>query len=323
MLSFSPKLRSLMESTAPKPIKSQISFIDSQTLQPKPAVDPGRILVSSQNLSWKGLYLEKGENEAFNPDNVTVAQHYFAMNVGQPFDWSWKDGSTFKIHRYEPGDLWVNPAGVPFSHRINTYNQFVLLTLDPAKLADLFPDQPLIEQQVFRRQHKAQDKHLQALIQALLVEAESGGPNGKLYTDTLSTALSVHFVNHYSPEISLNLPVKQTTERQKLAQVIDYIEAYLTEDLSLSDLAMVSGFSKFHFSRLFKQAVGISPHRYLMKRRVERAALALKKADLRENPGAITQTAHRFGFADQSHFTRVFKQVKGETPKQFLLHRMF
>lgn len=312
-----------MESAVPEPIKSQISFVDSQTLQPEPAVDPGRILVSSQDLPWEGLYLEKGENESFNPSNVTVAQHYFAMNVGQPFDWSWKDGSTFKTHRYEPGDLWVNPAGVPFSHRINTYNQFVLLTLDPANLTDLFPGQPLIEQQVFRRQHKAQDRHLQTLIQALLVEAESGGPNGRLYADTLSTALAVHFVNHYSTEISLDLPAKHTIERQRLAQVIDYIEAYLTEDLSLSDLALVSGFSKFHFSRLFKQAVGITPHRYLMKRRVERAAVALKKADLGGNPGAIAQTAHDFGFADQSHFTRVFKQVKGETPRQFLLHRMF
>ena len=321
MLSFRTKLLGRMDTTPPKPIKSQINFVDSQTLQPEPAVDPGRILVSSQDLPWDGLYLEQGENEAFNPNNVTVAQHYFAMNVGQSFEWSWKDGSTFKTHRYEPGDLWVNPAGVPFSHRINTYNQFVLLTLNPAKLTDLFPEQPLIEKQVFRRQHKAQDKHLQTLMQALLVEAESGGPNGKLYADMLSTALAVHFVNHYGEEISLNLPVGRTLERQRLAQVIDYIEAYLTEDLSLSDLAAVSGFSKFHFSRLFKQAVGITPHRYLMKRRVERVTLALKKVDLRENSGAIAQTAHDFGFADQSHFTRVFKQVKGKTPRQFLLEK--
>ncbi|MGB3292147.1 MAG: AraC family transcriptional regulator [Phormidesmis sp.] len=302
----------------PKLIKSQINFVDSQTLQPEPAVDPGRILVSSQELPWDGLYLEKGENESFNPDDVTVAQHYFAMNVGQPFEWSWKDGSTFRTHCYESGELWVNPAGVPFSHRINTYNQFVLLTLDPAKLADLFPNQPLIEQQVFRRQHKAQDKHLQTLMQALLVEAESGGPNGRLYADMLATALAVHFVNHYGEEISLDLPVGRTLERQRLAQVIDYIEAYLTEDLSLSDLAGVSGFSKFHFSRLFKQAMGITPHRYLMKRRVERATLALKKADLKENPRMIAQTAHDFCFADQSHFTRVFKQLKGTTPQKFI-----
>ncbi len=307
-----------MQSQTQSQMQSQISFVNSQTLKPDPAVDAGRILTSSKDLNWEGLYIEKGENESFNPENVTVAQHYFAMNIGAPYEWEWKDGNTFKTHRYEQGDLWINPAGVPFSHRINTHNQFVLLTLDPQKLTEALPHQPLIGQQVFRRQHKAQDKHLQTLIQALLIEVESGGPNGRLYADTLSTALSLHFVNHYGNSISLNLPVTRTIERQRIGQVIDYIEAYLTEDLSLTDLALVSGFSKFHFARVFKQAVGTTPYRYLMMRRVERATIALKKAALKANPGAIAQIAHEFGFADQSHFTRVFKQVKGTTPKQFL-----
>jgi len=299
-------------------MQSQIHFVDSQTLQPNPDVNPGRILVSSKDLNWDGIYIEKGENETFNPDDVTVTQHYFAMNVGQPFEWEWKDGKRFKTHCYDPGDLWVNPAGVPFSHRINTYNQFVLLTLDPAKIADVLPDRPLIERQVFRRQHKAQDRHLQTLIQALLIEAEAGGDNGKLYADALSTALVAHFVNHYGSEISLDLPEERAIERQRLGQAIDYVEAYLTENLSLNDLALVSGLSKFHFSRLFKQAFGLTPHRYLMKRRVERAAMVLQKSVFKPDSLTIAQVAHQFGFADQSHFTRVFKQVKGTTPKQFL-----
>ena len=167
-------------------MKSQIDFVDSQTLKPKPEVDAGRILVSSKNLEWEGIYIEKGENKQFNPDDVTVPQHYFAMNIGPAFEWEWKDGQTFKTHRYETGDVWINPAGVPFSHRIKTHNQFVLLTLEPAKVIDALPDYPLIDRQVFRRVHRSKDKHLQTLMQALLVEAESGGPNGRFYADTLS-----------------------------------------------------------------------------------------------------------------------------------------
>ena len=296
---------------------SQINFVDSQTLMPKPAIDAGIILVSSKDLAWDGIHIEKGENEEFNPDNVTVTQHYFAMNAGQSFEWEWKDGKTFKTHRYDPGDIWVNPAGVPFSHRINTYNQFVVLTLDPAKIVETLPEQPLIDRSCFRRQHKCQDKHLQALIQALLIEAETGGTNGKLYADALSTALIAHFVNHYSKEVVLDFPEGLAFERQRLGQVIDYVEAYLTEDLSLNDLALVSGFSKFHFSRLFKQAFGLTPHRYLMKRRVERAAIVMKKRAKKESLN-IARVAHQFRFADQSHFTRTFKQVKGVTPRQFL-----
>ena len=296
-------------------LESQIRYVNSQTLTPEPEVTPGRIVVSSQNLSWDGIYLEKGENESFNPDDVTVPQHYFAMNVGPAFEWEWKDGKRFRTHRYEPGELWVNPAGVPFSHRINTYNQFVLLTLDPAKLVEVLPDRPLLDQQVFRRQHKAQDRHLQMLIQSLLVEAESGGPNGKLYADTLSTALAVHYVNHYGRSVFLDLPTGQSLERQRLGQVIDHIEAYLTDDIALDDLALVAGLSKFHFSRLFKLAFGITPYRYLTKRRIERAAGVLQQAG---NHMTVAQVAHDIGFADQSHFKRVFKHVKQLTPKQFV-----
>lgn len=293
-------------------MKSQIHFVDSQTLTPDPNVTAGKVLVSSKSLGWDGIYLEKGENEGFTPDNVTVTQHYFAVNTGPAFEWEWKDGSTFKTHRYETGDIWVNPAGVPFSHRIEGHNQFLLLTLEPRKLAALLPDEPLLERQAFRRQHQAKDRHLQALIQALLIEAEMDGPNGRLYADTLTTALATHFVNHYRLDGAADVPNLPPAERQRLGTVIDYVEAHLMEDISLAELALQAGLSKFHFTRLFKQAIGLTPHKYVLKRRVEKAAHCLQQGD------AIAPTAHQFGFADQAHFTRVFKQWKGVTPKRFI-----
>jgi AraC family transcriptional regulator len=292
---------------------SQIQFVDSHTLAPRPEVTTGRVIVSSGDLNWDGIYIEKGENEEFLPDDVTVPQHYFAMNLGAAFEWEWQDGNTFRKHRYETGDIWVNPAGVPFSHRIQGYNQFVLLTLDPAMIPSLLPDHPQAGKRAFRRQHRAQDKPLQALIQALLSEAEMGGPNGHLYVEALSTALAVHFVTHYSLDGPVDLPNLHFPERQRLGRVIDYIEAHLTDDVSLSDLALEAGLSKFHFSRLFKDAIGVTPHQYVLRRRIDQAARTLQRGNV-----SIAQVAHRFGFSDQSHFTRMFKRIKGVTPKQFL-----
>ncbi|MGB0563269.1 MAG: helix-turn-helix transcriptional regulator [Spirulinaceae cyanobacterium] len=293
-------------------MQSQIHFVDRQTLAPQPDLNAGRIWVSSQDLGWDGVYIEKGENEEFTPDDVTVAQHYFAMNIGPAFTWEWQDGQTFKTHRYETGDLWVNPAGVPFSHRIRGHNQFVLLTIEPRKVAELLPDQLWLEHQHFRRQHRAQDKPLQTLLQALLIEAELGGPNGRLYAETIATAFVTHFVNHYSLDSPANLLQLPPLDRQRLGNVIDYIEAQLTADLNLSDLALEAGLSKFHFSRLFKSVMGITPHQYVLKRRIEKAAKRLKQGE------PIAQIAHLFRFTDQSHFTRVFKQFKGMTPKSFM-----
>ena len=293
-------------------MQSQIEFVDSQTLEPNPEVSAGKVIVSSKGLPWDGIYIEKGENEGFTPNNVTVKQHYFAMNAGPAFTWEWKDGKTFKTHRYETGDLWVNPAGTPFSHRISGHNQFVLLTLDPTKMTELLADHPLIECQTFRRQHQSQDKHLQLLIQALLVEAEMGGPNGRLYAETISTAISTHFVNHYRNGSPLDVPRLHLKERRRLTHVIEYIEFNLTAEISLSDLALEAGLSKFHFSRLFKDVFGLTPHKYIQKRRIEKAARALQKGDL-----TVAQVAHQYGFSDQSHFTHVFRRLKGVTPKLF------
>ena len=293
-------------------MQSQIHFVDSQTLTPQPDVTAGRVLVSSKDLGWEGVYIEKGENDGFTPDDVTVTQHYFAMNSGPALEWEWKDGKCFKTHRYETGDVWVNPAGIPFSHRISGHNQFVLLTLEPDKILELLPDRPLLERQVFRRQHQAKDRHINALMQALVVEAELGGPNGQLYVDTLSTALAVHFVNHYGLDSPVDFSRLHFIERQRMGRVVDYIEAHLADDMSLADLALEAGLSKFHFSRLFKNTIGLTPHKYVVKRRIERAAALLKQDE------AIAQVAHLFGFTDQSHFTRTFKQVKGVTPKQFI-----
>ncbi|MEM9807346.1 MAG: AraC family transcriptional regulator [Cyanobacteria bacterium P01_D01_bin.56] len=290
---------------------SQINFVDSQTLNLKPDVTPGQILVSSQNLGWQGIHIEKGENDGFTPDDVTVTQHYFAMNTGPAFEWEWKDGQQFKTHRYETGDLWINPAGIPFSHRISGHNQFVLLTLEPDKLAELMPVR--VNHPTFRRQHQSKDRHLQMLMQALLIEAELGGPNGTLYVDSLTTALVTHFINHYSIEQPIDsFRSNISAEQQRLSTVLDYIEAHLTEDISLSELSLQAGLSKFHFSRLFKQSIGLTPHKYLVKRRIERATQWLKQGQ------SISQVAYQLGFSDQSHFTRTFKQVKGKTPRQYL-----
>ncbi len=292
---------------------SQINFLDSQTLSSRPDVTPGKIIVSSKGLGWDGLYIEKGENEEFTPDNVTVSEHYFAMNIGAPHEWEWKDGDRFRKHCYQTGDLWINPAGVPFSHRISGYNQFLLLTINPEKLPELLPDQPLIERQSFRREHRAQDPHLKLLMQALLLEAETGGNNGRLYVDSLFTAIATHFVNHYSLEQTVDLAGLQSTERQRLRGVIDYIEAHLTADISLADLALEAGISKFHFTRLFKDVFGTTPYKYLVQRRIEKAVILLKKQRL-----DIAEVAYELGFTDQAHFTRTFKKYKGTTPRQFL-----
>ena len=97
----------------------------------------------------------------------------------------------------------------------------------------------------------------------------------------------------------------------QLQQVLDYIHAHLDRDLSLAELAEVINISPTYFASLFKQAIEISPHQYVIQRRVERAKVMLSKTDL-----AIADIALQVGFSSQSHLNQQFKRLTGMTPKQ-------
>ena len=110
----------------------------------------------------------------------------------------------------------------------------------------------------------------------------------------------------------------QTQERyskeyiEKFNTIFDYIDKNYTEDLSLDVVSGVAGFSKFHFSRLFKQFTDMSFYDYLNQRRVCAAEALLLDPDI-----PITEIAMRSGFSSISTFNRVFKSFKECTPSEF------
>jgi AraC-like DNA-binding protein len=97
-----------------------------------------------------------------------------------------------------------------------------------------------------------------------------------------------------------------------MQRVVQYIEQNLGQPLTLHELAQLAGLSIWRFATVFRQEVGVSPHRYICRLRVERAR-ELMRGGL-SAAGAATEA----GFYDQSHLSRHFKTVCGVTPGQFL-----
>jgi AraC-like DNA-binding protein len=97
-----------------------------------------------------------------------------------------------------------------------------------------------------------------------------------------------------------------------MRRVREYVDAHLGESIDLAELAAIAGLSVFHFARQFKQSVGVTPHYYLVQRRVERAQDMLARTDL-----ALSEIALAAGFSDQSHLARHFRQMLGTTPREF------
>jgi AraC family transcriptional regulator len=161
-----------------------------------------------------------------------------------------------------------------------------------------------------------QDPLLTQMGLALWRELEQRPPAGKLYAQTAAQMLAVHLLRHYTcVGDALTDPSHQLTPQQ-IRRVMDFVQASLSQDLSLETLARQAGFSPYHFARLFRQTMGESPHQFVLRQRIERAQRLLTEGD-----APLVQIAVESGFANQSHFTRVFKRYLSLTPRAYRQNR--
>jgi AraC family transcriptional regulator len=93
---------------------------------------------------------------------------------------------------------------------------------------------------------------------------------------------------------------------------VEYIDAALDGDLTLDVMAEVTGMNPFHFARTFRRQFGETPHRYVLRRRIDRARRLLSET---ETP--LVEVALACGFGSQSHFTSTFRRQVGVTPSQY------
>jgi transcriptional regulator GlxA family with amidase domain len=95
-------------------------------------------------------------------------------------------------------------------------------------------------------------------------------------------------------------------------RVREYIEAHLEENISIQILAQTAGLSMFHFARAFKQSEGVTPHDFVVQRRIRRVQQLLADTTL-----SLSEIAIASGFSDQSHCTRRFREHIGVTPSYY------
>lgn len=100
------------------------------------------------------------------------------------------------------------------------------------------------------------------------------------------------------------------------ARLKAHIDANLNSNILLTDMAALVHLSPAHLSRTFKRSFGEAPHAFVTARRIERAQLLMLSTD-----EALSQIALALGFADQSHFSRLFRQIVGTSPNAWRRER--
>ena len=99
---------------------------------------------------------------------------------------------------------------------------------------------------------------------------------------------------------------------RRLARVVEYIRNHLDQPLAVSALCRLAEMSQSHFSKLFKRSTGLAPHQFVLQERINRS-----KELLRQGNTKIVEIALGVGFENQAHFTTVFGNFVGMTPRQF------
>ena len=115
-----------------------------------------------------------------------------------------------------------------------------------------------------------------------------------------------------SSTVALRQRVRGGLPPRAVRRVREFVEEHLEENISIQALADIASLSMYHFARAFKQSEGMTPHEYLIQRRVQRTKDLLAETDL-----SLSEIALASGFSDQSHCARRFREHVGVTPSSY------
>jgi AraC family transcriptional regulator len=137
----------------------------------------------------------------------------------------------------------------------------------------------------------------------------SANPLGVLYAESLTNALILHLLRHYSNRRGIRDLSNSRLTPAQLRQVVEYIQMHLDQKITLADLAACLHLSVPHFERMFRVTTRRAPYRYVLDLRLERARVLLEQTG-----SSLVEVAAQCGFSSQSHFTAHFTQHVGVSP---------
>lgn len=269
--------------------------------------------LSSREQNWQHLIVEQFQHPAGEGRTYYSNEHTICVSLApRPVRLFQTQGDRSKTGAYMQGDCCITPAGIPFFARWESEDRFIQIRLASQFLQDVAQETIEKSDLTLMSEMHTRDRQLQAIAVMLLHELQQDHLGSGLYIESLANLLAVHLLRNYST-VQPRLPLYQggLSDRQ-IMQVVEYIQAYLNQNIQLKDLAQMLNLSQFHFSRLFKQSLGITPYQYLMQQRVEKAQQLLKQTN-----DSITNIALECGFSSHSHFSLQFRQITGIAPKVY------
>lgn len=267
--------------------------------------------LSSVGRSWRNgsLYLWKGPNRTSRlgafPEPTLV------FHLGGAREVPVRSEARALIGRSVPGSLTIIPPGIPTEWDVEGQSHSLTLHIAQACFEGLLPSPAhrLIDD--LRLECGRRDERLAALMGRLMQELECDASSDPLIADALIDSIVLTLMRA-SRQQRQDEYAKGGLSPLLLRRSTDKIRASIESGVSLQELADLVSLSRSHFCKAFRRSTGVSPHRYLLNRRLERARAQI--LDCRES---LSEIALSCGFSSQAHFSSMFKASFGCSPLEF------
>jgi AraC family transcriptional regulator len=286
--------------------------VDFSELLPRPPI------LSSHQSGWKHIQLVHFQLPAWKIPEIAIAQHTIALSSAKYMAQT-ELITAGRVHSLPTfagrGYIGIFPTDLPIEVRWNAETEFTHCYLDANFLNRVAYESGNVDRVELRLIIPPTfDPLVWQLGSALQAVLANDAKNSCFYAESIATALAAHLLRFYATRNYTLREYQDGLPKYKLDRALEYINEHLSEDVSLAAISTELGIGQYYLCRLFKQSLGMSPHKYLVQQRVERSKQLLKSKETK-----IIDIAMACGFANPSHFARCFRQQIGISPKQFRL----
>jgi AraC family transcriptional regulator len=284
----------------------------------------GRCLFESRGEAWREI---KAWIVALPPTVDTlhlpsVSETFLAWTMSGEVDFQEReDNQPWITHRIKQGSFFLTSGGAPYDVR------WQAMTPEPFEAMFVFIELPLLQralEEVFGTDAThARLRDVSGLTDVVLVSLMDQLRNelmrpqaSALFVEGLAQMIAIHLARNYGETVEESRGASPSLPGYKLRQLTDWMAEHVAEEFSLDRLAAQAGLSKFHFQRLFKSAVGVSPSRYHINLRMNEA-----RRLLRETKMSVVDVALEVGYTNPSHFAQLFRRETGLSPSDYRRQR--
>jgi len=284
----------------------------------------GKCLVAGRGKAWRDI---KAWIVALPPAADTlplpsVSEPFLAWTLSGEVEFQEREGKRpWVTHRIKKGSFFLTSGGAPYECRWKS------VTSEPFQAMSVFIELPLLQramEEVFgadapharlRDVSAFTDVALNSLMERLREELMRRHAS-PLFLQGIAQAIAIHLARNYAEMDKASRRGSPSLPGYKLRQITDWMAEHAAEEFSLDQLAAQVGLSKFHFDRLFKSAMGVSPSRYHINLRMDVA-----RRLLRETKKSVVSVALDVGYTNPSHFAQLFRRETGLSPSDYRRQR--